>query len=266
MEATHVSTIAFVAMAMSVALSIGVPIALFFVVRKRYGKGILPAILGAAGFLIFARVLEQVLHLIVLIDPDGSIPLMERPLLYMLYGALAAGVFEETARFVSFHILKKRRAGIGVALKHGIGHGGMEAFLVGGASMISSMALASMLNTLGVEGLAQTGGAAGLGQALELAAAPTSLLFLSGVERMMALAVHISLSVIVYYAVYKPRKVWLFPLAILLHALVNCAPALMQAGAISSVWLVEGIVLVTAAGVAAVAVLLHKRLEPKESQ
>jgi len=263
-----VSTISFAAMSMSAILSIGVPVALFLVVRKSYGKGILPALIGGAGFFVFAIVLEQILHLFVL-RPDletGAIALMQRPFLYMLYGAFAAGIFEETARFVSFHILKKRRAGFGVALKHGIGHGGIEAVLIGGATMISNLALGALLNTLGAEGLARVYGPAVFAQAQEIAATSPAMLFLSGAERMMALVIQISLSVAVYYAVYKPRKIWLFPLAILLHALVDCPVALFQVGAITNVWLVEGVILVFAVALAVGAVFLHKRMEKLASQ
>jgi len=262
-----VSTISFAAMAVSAILSVGVPIALFFVVRKRYGKGVLPALLGAAGFVVFAIALEQVLHWFVL-RPDletGDIALRQRPFLYMLYGAFAAGVFEETARFVSFHILKKRRTGFGVALKHGIGHGGIEAALVGGTTMISNLALAALFVTLGAQTLGAMYGPAVLTQAQAIADAPPAILFLSGVERMLALVVQISLSVVVYYSVYRPRKLWLFPLAILLHALVDCAPTLMQSGMLTNVWLVEGIVAVCAAALAVGAVFLHRRLESKEA-
>ena len=263
-----VPTISFVAMAMSAVLSVGVPIALFFVVRKSYGKGILPVLLGAAGFVLFARVLEQVLHLIVLrpVLDTGAIPLMERPYLYMLYGGLAAGVFEESARLVSFLLLKKRCEGFGTALKYGIGHGGMEAAIIGGAAMVSSMALGAMLNTMGTEGLAQMSGGFVLSQAQEIAATPTAMLFLSGVERMLALVIQISLSVIVYYAVYRTRKLWLFPAAILLHALVEFPAALYQAGVITNVWAVEGAVAASMAVIAAIAVFLHKQMEKEACQ
>jgi len=260
-----VPPISFVFMAVSVILSVGVPIALFFVVRKKYGKGILPVLVGAAGFLLFAMVLEQILHFFVLRPgADGSVALRQQPFLYMLYGALAAGVFEETARFISFHILKKRCDGFGTALKHGIGHGGLEAVIIGGASLVSAMALAAMFNSVGAEGLS-TMGALVLEQAQAIAAQPPVLFLVSGAERLMALGIHISLSVVVYYAVYKPRKLWLFPLAVLLHALADCPAALFQAGVITSVWVVEGIVFLSMAALAIFAVVVHKRLEPEET-
>ena len=255
MEAMHVPAISFVAMAMSAILSIGVPIALFFVVRKRYGKGFLPVFLGIAGFFVFTVILKQTLHWLVL--DTGVIVPMERPFLYMLYAAFTVGVLDETARFVSFHLLKKRRTGLGVALKYGIGHGGMEAFIIGGAPMISSIALGILLNMVGAEGLAQVYGP----DVLEIAATAPSLLFLSGVESMLALAIQISLSVIVFYAVYRSRKLWLYPLAILLRALAKCPEALFQVGVINNIWLVRGCTAALMAAIAVFAVLLHRRME-----
>jgi len=260
-----VPTISFVAMAVSAVLSVGAPIALFFVARKRYGKGFLPVLVGGLGFLLFAMVLEQILHAIVLRPgADGSVAFVQQhPYWYMLYGALAAGVFEESARFVSFHILKRRCDGFGTALKHGVGHGGVEAVLIGGLSLVSGIVLASMLNRMGAQALGSALGVATLQQAQAIAATRPALLLLSGAERLLALGIQVSLSAVVYYAVYAPRKVWLYPLAILLHALVDVPAALMQAGTLTNVWLVEGIVAAAMAALAVFAALLHRRLEPK---
>ena len=266
METLQIPAISFAAMAVSAVLSIGAPIVLFFAVRKRYGKGVLPVLVGGAGFLLFAMVLEQILHMAVLRPgADGSTTLAQHPYLYMLYGGLAAGVFEESARFVSFHILKKRREGFGTALKHGIGHGGIEAVFLGGVSLISGIVLAAMCNTMGVEGISALGMPAVLEQVRAIAATSPAMLLISGAERLMALGIQISLSVVVYFSVYQPRKLWLFPLAVLLHALVDCPAALYQAGKITNVWAVEGIVLASMAALVFIAVLIHKRLEPKET-
>ena len=60
----------------SAAVSIGLPIALFFAFRKKYGLKIVPMLVGAAAFIVFAMVLEQLLHYFVLRPgPDGSIAL-----------------------------------------------------------------------------------------------------------------------------------------------------------------------------------------------
>ena len=264
MAVQSISALSIAAMAVSALLSVAVPVILFFVVRKKYGKGILPVILGGAGFLLFAMILEQLLHLVVLRpNPNGDIALMQSPFLFMLYGALAAGIFEETARFLSFHILKKRCEGFGTALKHGIGHGGTEAILVGGISAVSSMVLVLMAQSGGAEGISMLGESVRQ-QVQTIAATPSYMFLVSAAERMMALVLQISLSVIVFYSVYPKRRVWLFPLAVLLHALVDCPAALYQAGVIKNVWIVEGLVLVATIALAAIAVLIHKWQKPEE--
>ena len=71
-----VSGISFAGMACSALLSIGAPVALYFVIRKRCGKGIAPVLVGGAGFILFALVLGQVLHAIAF----GIVPsLAQRP-------------------------------------------------------------------------------------------------------------------------------------------------------------------------------------------
>jgi uncharacterized membrane protein YhfC len=64
---------------------------------------------------------------------------------------------------------------------------------------------------------------------------------LAGIERFIAIFLHISLSVLVFKAV-KDRK-WLFyPLAILIHAAIDWVAVLQGTGAIgflSNKWLVE---------------------------
>ena len=58
-----------------------------------------------------------------------------------------AGIFEETARFVSFKILKKIFTGISTGLSYGIGHGGIESVLLAGFSMIAGLVFGILINT-----------------------------------------------------------------------------------------------------------------------
>jgi uncharacterized membrane protein YhfC len=174
-----------------------------------------------------------------------------------------AGIFEETARFISFKILRSKYAGIGVGLSYGIGHGGIEAIIIGGLSAISSAAVALMVNAGNIETV--TG--ALQGEALEQAnaqinaiATTASYMFLiSGIERALAVSMQISFSVIVFYAVYK--KIWLFPAAILLHAIVDIPAAAMQVGLINNVFLVEFFVFISAILSVIIAKYAHKKLK-----
>ncbi len=247
-------------MGISALLAIGVPIALLVVFHRRYGAKFVPALVGVGGFVVFALVLEQLLHVLVLRpQPDGTHALMNHPILYMLYGSFAAGIFEETARFVSYHALRRKYRGVGTALAYGVGHGGIEAILLAGVTMLMNLITVISANSGGAA-LDQNPALAAQIQAL--AATPSYMFLISGLERMSALAIQISLSVLVFYAVYENRRVWLYPLAILLHAAVDAPAALMQAGVFKDVFALEGMVIVFAILLAFFAVYTHRRLEP----
>ena len=257
----QVSVVSIIFMAISAFVSIGVPVAIFFVFRKKYDAKYIPMITGAAAFIIFALVLEQSVHLVVL----KNFALKEKPVLYILYGIFMAGLFEETARFISFNILKKKYDGISTALSYGVGHGGAEAILLAGASMITNIVFCVIINTGNTEIL--TGKLQG--EALEkmntaistlISTAPPMFL-LSGLERIFAICIQISLSVLVFYSVYGKNKTWLFPLAILIHALIDVPAAAAQVGVIKNVLLVEGIVCLCAIAAAVFAGKVHKKLK-----
>jgi uncharacterized membrane protein YhfC len=58
---------------------------------------------------------------------------MSHTWLYAVLGALLAGLFEETGRFIAFKFLLKKRTDRKTAISYGIGHGGFEAIFGGAA-------------------------------------------------------------------------------------------------------------------------------------
>jgi uncharacterized membrane protein YhfC len=92
-------------MAISALLSIGTPILLFFWLRKHYKMSAISVWVGVAAFVIFVLILEGTIHGLVL--KFALIDVKNQPVLFMLYAALMAGLFEETARFISFRLLRK---------------------------------------------------------------------------------------------------------------------------------------------------------------
>ena len=99
----QISTISIGLMAVSAIVSIGLPIAIFIFLKVKYKAKIVPCLVGAAAFIVFALILEQLVHAVVLRQGSASYNfIMARPLLYMLYGGLMAGIFEETARLICF--------------------------------------------------------------------------------------------------------------------------------------------------------------------
>lgn len=260
-----VPTLSIVFMAVSMLITVGLPVALYIIFHKQFGGKFLPAIIGALAFIVFALVLESLLHQLVLRpDETGSIALLQKPFLYVLYGTLVAGVFEETARFVSFLFLRRNYHGVGNALTYGVGHGGAEAILLVGFAMFNNIVLALTINNGGLGAILAPLDAATAAQvqagADQMIGYPPYMFLLAGAERVFALVIHIALSVLVYYAVTRAGKWWLYPAAILLHALCNVPAALLQAGVLSDMLLVEALTLLMAVFCAVLAVITYRKL------
>jgi len=265
-----VPVLSLVFMVITILITIGLPIAIFLYFRKKYGAPAIPMVVGAAAFILFALILESIVHQLVLRpDAAGDIALRQQPVLYMLYGGFMAGLFEETARFIAFHIMKKKYNNFSTALAYGIGHGGIESVILAGITMISSFVLAITINT----GLIEASKSALSGAALEqlntqIAALVTTspyMFLVSAYERIGAISIHMALTVLVFYAVMRRDKWWLFPAAIVLHAIIDFPAALYQTGAISSIFVIEAGVGICAIALIAIAVLVHKRYKLPEA-
>jgi len=234
-------------MAVSAIIGFGLPIGLFFGLRKRLNLQVVPMLVGAAVFMVFAETLEQLLHLIVLHPhADGTIALRDsNPALYVVYGIFAAGIFEETGRFVGFTLLKCRFRGVRTAVSYGIGHGGIEAILLLGVSMLADIGLSVVINANPHGQVAEALPHATLSALTET---PPPMFLMGGGERVLAIAIQLSLSILVWVAVTHKGRFWLYPLAIVLHATCDVPAAIAQTGHLS-VGLTEGLTAVAAVAV-----------------
>ena len=220
-----VPTLSVAFMALATLYSFAAPILLLIYYRKK-GADILPFFIGCIVFVIFALILESLMHQLVLkVLPVGK-KIMGNTLLYALYGGLAAGIFEETGRFLAFKtVLKKQLGNDCNALMYGAGHGGIEAILTLGLAYIGNIVISVFINAGQTDMLtaAATGETAEQIKAVldSLTTTASWTYLLAIVERTLAIMTHICLSVLVFFAVKKPDKGWLFPTAILLHAALD---------------------------------------------
>ena len=231
-----VSTSTIIAMGISILLLLVMLFILFFMLKRKFEMKGVPIFIGAFCFIIFAMILEQRLHVFVLKPTaSGSIALINNhPWLYVLYGVFAAGIFEETARFVGFHLLKGQYPTVDTSFAYGFGHGGIEVILVGVLSLVNSLILALLLQD-------PNGALANeLPQAVLQNFQNTSAgaIYLSVIERFGAFVVQLCLSFFVWLAVNRKHKKFFFPVAILLHAIVDTPAAMTQAGLLSSISIV----------------------------
>ncbi len=173
---------------------------------------------------------------------------------------LSAGLFEETVRYAVFRVWQREARSWRDGLMLGAGHGGAEAIILGTlvlygffqALAYREAELATLLPA-GVSEIAQA-------QLLAYWAAPWFEAILGTLERIFALCIHLSLSVLVLQALIRHRLSWL-ALAIGWHTLVDAmaVTALPRLGALGA----EGLLGIMAAASLAIIFALRPREEPE---
>lgn len=250
-------------MGISALVGLAIPILLFLLFRKKYKADVAPFFIGCGVFIVFALVLESIANRLILSSGFGT-TIQGNIWLYGMFGGIMAGLFEETGRYTAFRtVLKKKLGNDRNALMYGAGHGGIEAFVLLTLGMISNISLAAMLNAGMADTLtANITDSATLQQLTNTFAtlaqtAPAT--FLAGsVERISAVAMQLSFSVLVWFAVKEKKLFWLYPAAFLLHAVVDMFTVVMANG-LKNTWAIEGIICVMAAFVALVGFFVWRR-------
>ncbi len=260
----HVPVLSILFMGVSAAVAFGIPVGLFLYLKIRKKTDVLPFVIGCAVMLLFVMVLERLVHGAVLGSSAGE-AIRNNPILYGLYGGAMAGIFEETGRYLAFRtILRRSRWNDANALMYGAGHGGIEAAALLGSAMMSNLTLSIIINAGGLSSI--TAGLSGdtLAQiedgARALITTPSWQFLAGAIERVFAIALHLSFSVLLWFAAKKKERIWLYPLAILLHLLTDSVMAVLS-GYGAPLLLVEGVI----ALFAAVSVWIARKVWEKES-
>ena len=254
----------------TVILMVVIPVVFFLCWRRKHKAQttIRWLIAGAVGFILSARVLELGVHYFcILADNPVSRFINGNTAAYVLYGTLMAGLFEECGRHIILkYILKKNRSRENAVL-YGIGHGGIEILTVLLPGMITYLAVAVLFsagdteNALRVLNITEENAAAALPAVQAAAAFGYPMMAMNVFERLLAMFVHIGLTVVVYDGVVRAKKGRL-PLAILLHMLADTAPALYQRGVVP-LWAVELWGAVWAAAIMILAVRCYRELKER---
>ena len=255
-------------LAITVILLIAIPVLAFVYWRRKHREqtNIRYLIAGAIGFLVSARMLELAVHYFCLMaDNPVSRFINGHTVAYMLYGAIMAGVFEECGRHIVLKCILKKNRTRENAVMYGIGHGGIEVLIVVLPSMILYLVIAILFSTGDVESalsslkVTQETAASALPSVQAAASFNFALMALNIIERLLAISIHIGLTVIVYFGVVNAKKIWL-PIAILLHGLTDAFAALYQRGAVP-LWSVEVWMALWTALTVNIAVRLYRKLK-----
>lgn len=257
MEFSKVGNGQFAILIIGTALFLIIPvfIAILWTIRKK--EKITTILVGAATFLLFALILEKPIQNVLvfptqmgLADHTISRFINARPILWAIIVGLFPGVFEETGRLIAFKTVLKKRKNREASISYGIGHGGFEIILILGLTYITYISYAVMINagtfqTIVDQVLAQAPDQADQVYAIadQLAAYSFGDFAINIVERFFALLFHIGASILVFYACREKKHFWLYPLAIVIHTMMDGILALTMVDVISlSPWILEGIV------------------------
>ena len=255
------------ALAITIILMIAIPLLFFICWRRKHREqtNIGYLIAGAIGFIVCARMLELGVHYFCLMaDNPVSRFINGSTVAYVLYGTIMAGVFEECGRYIVLKYVMKKNRTRENAVMYGIGHGGIEILAVLLPSMILYLVIAVLFSNGDVESALSTlkiteqTAASALPSILAAASFNFTLTALSVIERLLAMLLHIGLTVIVYFGVVNSKKIFL-PAAILLHMLTDTFAALYQRG-VMPIWLVEVWTALWTAATLIIAVKLYRKM------
>lgn len=204
------------------ALMLVIPIGVAMFIHRRTGAAWRLFFIGTVTF-----ILSQVFHIPFnwVVQRAGLLPgnleSWANLLLMAAFLGLSAGLFEETARYLTYRYWAKDARSWSSGLMLGAGHGGIESILLG---LLGAVNIVGLLVTLNSEALLSAIPAEQ--QALinatvaNLLATPWYGLLLGAAERVFAIAAHLALSVMVLQVFRRGSLRWLF-LAIGYHAVFN---------------------------------------------
>ena len=233
--ADTISVSIIITFAAELLFSLALPILALVIWKKKEGTELRPAWIGAAAYFVFGMVLEQLINAAVLGTGSSAVSafLLGHPWLYAVYGGLSAGILEETARFLVYRTMLKDSVGRENAVTFGIGFGGLECIMVLGLTVLSTLMMSISFNNMGAEAFAAQYANSEYQIVLETIAEINAISPLAGLM----------------FGVVRSQKFWLYPVSILLHAVVGVLAALYQTNVLTSVYLLEVLLVVYAVAV-----------------
>ena len=204
-------------------LMIGIP-CLLVVILVRRGGGFRPIGIGMAGF-----VLSQVGHVpfnqfVLLPALEGwGIGVSQAGWQLLVLGValgLSAGIFEETTRYVVFRYWLTKNPNTMLPVKYGVGHGGIEAILVGILTLYGLIQVLVLGGESAVSSFPPDQAELIQSQVTAYWNVPWQQSLLGAWERVSALAFHIGASLMVYKSVRKKHPAWLL-IAVIGHTMFN---------------------------------------------
>lgn len=258
-----VPMLSIVFMVLNLLIGILIPLVLAICFKKKYKASLLAFFVGCLVMFVFAFVLEQMVHALVLFVLPFGKAMQSNFWIMAVYGGLMAALFEETGRLLSMRFwLGKKLSDPHNALMYGAGHGGFEAFAILTMGMINNIIYSVCINTGATEIILAPLDEANkqtLQAAFDTLTQTSPLLFLaSPIERFAAVTAQIGLSVLVWFAATKVGKMKWYVVALVFHFTLD-ALAVILSGLGMSIVLIEVVVWILALVIAYIAWMVWKK-------
>lgn len=208
-----------ISLAINVIICMGIPLGVFLYILVQKRNYLKPFVIGILVFFISQICLRLPLINNVLTKSDSfNIFKSFFPVAYIIFLGITAGIFEECGRYIGLKLALKNCRGFGAGVAFALGHGGIEALLIAGISSLYNLIILIILN-LGNYNETILGM-----NANEAMLAFNSVSYIAvltiGVERVLAMIIHLGLTMIVLYGIKVNNKYYLLT-AITIHALVD---------------------------------------------
>lgn len=213
----------------NLAVCFCLPAAGIIFLQRKNKRCVRPFLLGAGAFLVSQVLLRMPLIGVLLSKTAWYLDLqMNHPGLYWIFLGMTAGLFEETARTAAMYFFMKKNRRPADAAAFGLGHGGIEAALLTGLANLNLLVACIIFSPRTASGI--YGGLS------------FGMVCMGGLERLLAILMHMEWSVLTLEAVKKGRAGgWIFwALAVLLHGCCDASIGFLQAAGVT-VYALEGI-------------------------
>lgn len=248
-------------------LAITIPVVLIVAWKMYTKRSLVPFWVGIMVFIAFSRMLEMIPHSLFLLSSNPvSKAINGNVVLYVIYAATVAALFEETGRYLAFRFVLTKHPNKETAVTYGIGHGGIECVLVLGVTYIQYYAYGQLINSGSMDKMLSaykdsSQSVDALNQLITNIKGVTKMTcYMADLERISAMMVQIALSILVFQAVYVAGKKYMYWVAVALHFLMDVPAALYQKGVLKLLP-TEIILFVYAALVLALGVRIYQGLK-----
>ena len=217
-----------------------------------------PFLLGMLSYFTFAVVCTAFVNIIFVNKGRPTAGFINsNAVIYSLYFAIVTGLLEELGIFVIFKKILPSQDDKRTSIMYALGHAGLDAFLIAGPLMFVYITCSTAINELGIEGFKTEWADIqnfDLQEVIDVLTAMTvGDVLLMGLERVLYFAMHIFLSIMVFYGVKREAKVY-FWIAVIIRGLCTVPGSLRNYGSYTGetmetvIMLVYTIVLVVVLG------------------